>query len=449
MKTKKKSQKPARCAVDVIVPVYRDLEVTRRCIESVLAAEKGARANLIVIDDATPEPALRSYCQSLAEMDGVTVLVNAENKGFVATVNRGMRENPAHDVILLNSDTEVSGDWQLRMEECAYRESHTGTVTPFSNNGTICSYPRILKSNKLPKGYDVAQMQSLFARVHHAKQHIIPTGVGFCLYIRRSCLDEVGYFDEANFGRGYGEECDFSMRAAASGWENQLAADVFIYHEGGVSFSSETEERIQAAEVMMTKKHPSYNGKVMNFIAKDPLAIYRDAIDDALLSESSLSEQYVLDASRDYRNDLLKGVAALQKQEHQYAELLASVRAEYSRTDAGLSEAQQLVKKYLTALDERDAALAEQANLLTNVREEFSRTDAGLLEAQQLVKKYLIALSERDRWIEEKSLALEEKSLALEEKGLAYQKLLTEINSIKNSRTWRYSQWIRDLLKKP
>ena len=67
----------------------------------------------------------------------------------------------------------------------------------------------------------------------------LPTAVGFCMCIRRACLDQVGLFDAERFGRGYGEENDFCMRAAGAGWRNVLAGDVFVYHEGAVSFSGE------------------------------------------------------------------------------------------------------------------------------------------------------------------------------------------------------------------
>ena len=40
------------------------------------------------------------------------------------------------------------------------------------------------------------------------------------MYIRRDCLDAVGPFDEAAFGRGYGEENDFCLRASHLGWRH-------------------------------------------------------------------------------------------------------------------------------------------------------------------------------------------------------------------------------------
>ena len=52
-----------------------------------------------------------------------------------------MRLHPDRDVIL-NADTEVNAGWVDRLAAHAAREAHVGTITPFSNNATICSYPR-------------------------------------------------------------------------------------------------------------------------------------------------------------------------------------------------------------------------------------------------------------------------------------------------------------------
>lgn len=266
--------------VDVIIPVYRDVDVTRRCIASVLASDLGSWVNIVVIDDSSPDENVRGYCDSLRGQARLTVLRNTENKGFVATVNIGMQLNRSHDVLLLNSDTEVAGDWLARLQACAYRKPRTGTVTPFSNNATICSYPKFVESNELPAGYDVTRLHQCFATANEGLQHALPTAVGFCMYIRRDCLAEVGYFDEASFGKGYGEECDFSMRASAEGWTNQLATDVFVYHEGGVSFGKETQTRKIAAEAAMLRKHPNYTKQITDFIARDPLQSYRKAVDE-------------------------------------------------------------------------------------------------------------------------------------------------------------------------
>ncbi len=177
------------------------------------------------------------------------MLENEHNLGFVATVNRGMALSDAHDVLLLNSDTEVANDWLDRLRAAAYSDARVASVTPFSNNATICSYPRFCEPNELPPGWDTARLDALFAATNAGQVVDVPTGVGFCMYIRRDSLDAVGLFDVENFGKGYGEENDFCRRAAAAGWRNLHALDTFVLHTGGVSFgASKSQREIDAVE---------------------------------------------------------------------------------------------------------------------------------------------------------------------------------------------------------
>lgn len=265
--------------VDVIIPVYRGLGETRACIESVLASSCRTAAQIIVIDDASPEPELSRYLRGLGS--AVTLLENAVNLGFVATVNRGMALHPERDVVLLNSDTVVANDWLDRLRECAWREPATASVTPFSNNATICSYPGFCADNALPQGMSVAELDALFRDTNRGASVAIPTAVGFCMYIRRDCLQQVGLFDVALFGRGYGEENEFCLRAARRGWQHLLCADVFVYHAGGVSFADTQPEQKHAAMKTLTALYPDYEALIQRFVAADPPAPYRRAVDAA------------------------------------------------------------------------------------------------------------------------------------------------------------------------
>ncbi|MBK8536470.1 MAG: glycosyltransferase family 2 protein [Candidatus Competibacteraceae bacterium] len=191
-----------------------------------------------MIDDASPEPALTDYLRELATAGHITLLCNEQNLGFVQTVNRGMVLHEERDIVLLNSDTEVAGDWLDRLNMCLQRPG-ISEQSPFSNNATICSYPQTCSDNALPLGYTVETLDVLFQRVNAGQSTPIPTAVGFCMYIRRDCLRAVGLFDATHFSRGYGEENDFCMRAIAAGWSHRLCGDVFVYHRGGVSFGDQ------------------------------------------------------------------------------------------------------------------------------------------------------------------------------------------------------------------
>lgn len=265
--------------VDVVIPVYRSLQETQRCIESVLQNRQEVHFEVIVVEDASPEPELVGYLNALSVSSSVTLLSNQSNLGFVHSVNRGMSLHADRDVVLLNSDTEVANDWLDRLKRCAYSAANIGTVTPFSNNATICSYPVFCADNALPDGVALKCLDEMFRRVNRGKSVAIPTGVGFCMYIRRNCLNQVGLFDAGNFGKGYGEENDFCMRASQQGWLNLLCADTFIYHAGGVSFMAEKERRILAALEVLHRLHPGYEELVRQFVAADPVLALRAAVD--------------------------------------------------------------------------------------------------------------------------------------------------------------------------
>lgn len=275
--------------VDVIVPVYRGLADTRRCIESVLAHPQQTPWQLVVINDCSPEPEVTAWLRDKAAQEPrITLLENTENLGFVATVNRGMALNPTRDVLLLNSDTEVANQWLDRLARAAHQHGRVGTVTPFSNNATLCSYPRFCEANELPPGYDTARLDALFARTRAGQVVDVPTGVGFCMYIRRDCLDEVGLFDVEHFGKGYGEENDFCQRALRSGWRNLHALDTFVLHTGGVSFGDSKNARERAAMETLRRLHPDYERSVHDFLAQDPARSARLAVDLARVAESAL-----------------------------------------------------------------------------------------------------------------------------------------------------------------
>jgi GT2 family glycosyltransferase/glycosyltransferase involved in cell wall biosynthesis len=275
-----------RTEVDVVIPVYNGLPAVLRCIESVLAAADrvATRHEVVVIDDASPDPELRDSLARLAEASRFTLLRNERNLGFVRTTNRGLSLHPDRDVVLLNSDTRVYGDWLDRLRGAALREPRAGTATPFSNNATICSYPVTCAPNSIPRDTDAESLDALFAACNKGRAVEVPTGVGFCMYFRRSCLDEVGFFDEERFGRGYGEENDFCMRAQGRGWKHLLAGDVFVYHEGGVSFEEERGVRIDAALRTLSRLHPEYLQRVREHVAADPARSLRRNADLARLA---------------------------------------------------------------------------------------------------------------------------------------------------------------------
>jgi GT2 family glycosyltransferase/glycosyltransferase involved in cell wall biosynthesis len=276
---------PSGVRVAVVIPVYRGLDETRRCLASVLAHRDGVPAEIIVIDDCSPDPGMSNWLRELAADGSITLLRNDVNRGFVASVNRGMAAAGDRDVVLLNSDTEVPSNWLSRLAGHAYSSPRIGSVTPYSNNATICSWPGV-RGGALPPGRSVADMDAAFLAANRGRQVDIPTAVGFCMYIRRDCLEAVGGFDEATFGRGYGEENDFCLRATAAGWQHVLACDTFVFHAGETSFGKDSPERARAWS-LLTARYPHYAAAVARHIEADEAATSRFAATAALFHQAA------------------------------------------------------------------------------------------------------------------------------------------------------------------
>jgi GT2 family glycosyltransferase len=276
---------PSAVRVAVVIPVYRGLDETRRCLASVLAHRDDLPAEIIVVDDYSPEPGMSSWLRELAAEGSITLLRNEVNRGFVASVNRGMAAAGDRDVVLLNSDTEVPANWLSRLAGHAYSSPRIGSVTPYSNNATICSWPGV-RGGPLPSGRTVADMDAAFLAANCGRQVDIPTAVGFCMYIRRDCLQAVGGFDEETFGRGYGEENDFCLRATAAGWHHVLACDTFVFHAGETSFGKDSPERARAWS-LVTARYPHYAATVARHIEADEAATSRFAATAALFRHAA------------------------------------------------------------------------------------------------------------------------------------------------------------------
>ncbi len=286
--------RPKKNLVDVIVPVYRGMDQTLSCLYSVLNAPTTTPFQLVVVDDASPEPALSAMLQRLADLHLFTLVNHSENKGFVASANEGMRLNPDRDVLLLNSDTLVYNNWLDRLQEYAKANTDVGTVTPLSNNATICSYPLVERNNRARLEISFAELDALASETNSGVGITIPTGIGFCMYIRRECMDAVGLFDEEAFGRGYGEENDFCMRATAAGWRNVLLPNVFVRHTGKGSFEEEAFERMDAGLEMVKRLHPTYEDIVSEYCAADKSRDARRALDLARLRSAFRGEGRII-----------------------------------------------------------------------------------------------------------------------------------------------------------
>lgn len=268
----------------VVIPVFNAAPELDRCLQTVQATVPPG-TDVLIIDDASPDPAVATVLRAWLgrELPGWRFLGNAENLGFVRTANRGMRlcmSLGPGDVVLLNSDTEVTRGWLQGLGRCLAADAAIATATPWTNNGEIASLPRFCAANPAPA--DAEAVAAVVAGAGPARYPELPTAVGFCMAVARRAIDRLGLFDETLFGNGYGEENDFSMRARDAGMRNVLCDDVYVVHLGGRSFGPLGVKPGEDSMRRLLSRHPGYLEQVQAFIAADPLAERRGAILEAL-----------------------------------------------------------------------------------------------------------------------------------------------------------------------
>jgi GT2 family glycosyltransferase len=177
----------------------------------------------------------------------------------------------------------VTPGWLEALGRCLDSVERIATATPWTNNGEIASIPAFCRANPVPGDADA--VGRFLSHRSQAEYPEIPTAVGFCMAISRTAIDALGLFDEETFGRGYGEENDFSMRARSAGFRNVLCDDAYVVHHGAASFGPTGLAPGDESMQRLLSRHPGYLEIVSRFIEEDPLAPLRDDLVRAMRSE--------------------------------------------------------------------------------------------------------------------------------------------------------------------
>jgi GT2 family glycosyltransferase len=246
----------------IIVPIYNSPQLVQYCVDAVLRWSRGA-ARLILIDDASPDPGVAELLERYARHERIVVHRNAENFGYTRSTNLGIELAGDDDVVFLNSDTEVGPSWLDMLRGIACADAQIGTVTAVSDNAGAFSVPEIEQYCPIPAQWTLAQAQR--ALLHHARDCLpeLPTGNGFCMFVKRRLLERVGILDAQAFPAGYGEENDLCQRAERVGFRHVIAGNVLVRHARSASFGAERRAALGAQGMAVLRaRYPDYEAKV-------------------------------------------------------------------------------------------------------------------------------------------------------------------------------------------
>lgn len=253
--------------VDIIVCVHNALKEVKRCLESILTARSNGSHRLIIVDDGS-DTLTADYLREFAlKHKSIAVLHRNEfAQGYTKAANIGLRLSTARMVILLNSDTVVTDSWAEKLMDAVFTTSGAGIAGPMSNAASHQSIPNHLgvegqtAVNMLPPGYSAEDMNRLCELWSLAD--VLPRTPlvhGFCFAITREVINKIGFLDEKNFPRGYGEENDYCFRAQDAGFGLVVATHTFVYHEKSKSYtSSDRVELMRASSRALREKYSEH-----------------------------------------------------------------------------------------------------------------------------------------------------------------------------------------------
>lgn len=262
-------------AVTVIVPVYNAFDRVQALLASIEALDPAPWVEWLFLNDGSPDGRIAKCLSDFAlRHPEVTFRDREQNLGFVATCNEGMTVAGTRDVVLLNSDTVVYPGWLDGLARAAYADDAIGTATPLSNNASIYS---------VLKGIQPDTQFGDYLRDIREPAVDIPTGVGFCLYIKRQLLESVGMLDPV-FGVGYGEETDLCLRASQAGYRHVLTPRAFVYHAGRASMlpagvvTEDTNTRPENEDIVH-RRFPRFRDQVQAFYERGEMTRLKQRVE--------------------------------------------------------------------------------------------------------------------------------------------------------------------------
>lgn len=244
--------------ISIIITVHDAFEHFNNCISSVLTTIDKDCVRVIVVDDASKDPRVQ---QLITEFDPSVVqsIHIRQNVGYTSAVNVGVAAASTDDIILLNSDTVVTRGWLEGLVAAAYSQEAVGTVTSISNNAGAFSFPFTPVNLLEVAPRDLVAFSDAVLEALGQEQLVeVPTGSGFCMFIKRALINQIGLMNNESFPRGYGEENDFCQRAIKHGWKNVISPWSFVFHERSASFGADRTHLTKQGLSILQALHPNY-----------------------------------------------------------------------------------------------------------------------------------------------------------------------------------------------
>jgi len=259
--------------VDIIIPVYNNLEYLKLTINSILLQTNSQYR--IILSDAGSNKETWDYYKTLK---GFTVLGTQDKRiNFSQAVNNGILNSQAKYFLILNSDVMVSWDMINNMVDKMNTKGRLACVGVLSNcdeNFQFKAGDYDLHGTHPSMTIEQIDQEDMYKFMkesnekHKGEYKKVDWFAFYCVMLARSAINEVGLLD-AQFINGE-EDRDYCTRLKKYGYDIGMAIDSFCFHFGAKSRKSSQDENKAIYDQQDIDNHKKYTDKW----SKEKVVIY-------------------------------------------------------------------------------------------------------------------------------------------------------------------------------
>ena len=229
--------------VSIVIPTYGEHAVTRQCLASLSVSDPDLPIEVILVDDAYREP----LDISSLRVNGVRVVRNEQNLGFLRSCNKAMALARGDYLLLLNNDTLVHP---------GAVEALLSTFEDYESAGAVCAQLRFEDGSLQEAGGIVWRDGSAWnwgrgedpgdPRFSYPRE--VDYGSAAALMIERALWEKIGGFDES-FAPAYYEDTDFCFSVRTEGRHVMYQPKAVVTHLEGISHGTDTSAGTKSHQV--------------------------------------------------------------------------------------------------------------------------------------------------------------------------------------------------------
>lgn len=240
----KRSEQMDKPIVSIVVPVVDQPDMTIKCFHSIRQSTT-LPFELIWVDNGSKKSNRELIAKQAELLKGNCHLIkNDMNNGFIKATNQGINVARGDYVILLNNDTEVFPNWDVKLIKPLYHYKNVGMVGPLTQSDISWQTHRYLNYNwKIglpPYNESIKLHYWKKLKTSFDDKYLDVTGMPlsfFCAALRKSLFDKLGGLcEEMNIGLG--DDDEFCMRMRAYNYKQWLSLGTFVYHNHRTTFKA-------------------------------------------------------------------------------------------------------------------------------------------------------------------------------------------------------------------